>query len=264
MPTTLREIEELFGAQASFDASAGDSFTELPHHRNPDPNPLLHQNTITNESSNYFSPHHPRTNQYRTEDVFSHTTPHADRAQAQAQRDRSPLSRLRQSELSRANMSPSVHSGFRSESSMSPDLANYGSDIDENELQNTGIRSSYRPSSGGFSPPAWRRGWNEQTPRKGGQGGGGGGQGLGVLGADREAGSRYASREATPDYASADEGDMVAYASRVRLPTGSLSPEKQRSPSPERDFAAIGVKREQAERDLASIPEEKNDGCEST
>lgn len=43
------------------------------------------------------------------------------------------------------------------------------------------------------------------------------------------------SRDSTPDFESADEGEdtTLAAAARTRLPTGSLSPEKQRSPSPE-------------------------------
>ena len=43
------------------------------------------------------------------------------------------------------------------------------------------------------------------------------------------------SRESSPEFESADEGgdETLAAAARTRLPTGSLSPEKQRSPSPD-------------------------------
>jgi hypothetical protein len=94
---------------------------------------------------------------------------------------------------------PSHHSGFRSDS--------------ESELA---------PSEGGrYSPPAWRRQgdgvrssgfWNRHT--------------LGER-------SR-ASRESSMEFESADEGDATLEAARrTRLPTGSLSPEKRRSPSPD-------------------------------
>ncbi|PBP25326.1 hypothetical protein BUE80_DR003784 [Diplocarpon rosae] len=77
-------------------------------------------------------------------------------------------------------------------------------------------------SGGRFSPPAWRRDgngnrssgfWNRTT--------------LGKRG-------REDSRESTPDYESADEGQdsTLAAAARTRLPTGSMSPEKRTSPSP--------------------------------
>jgi hypothetical protein len=43
------------------------------------------------------------------------------------------------------------------------------------------------------------------------------------------------SRESSPEYEDADDGGdaMLAAAARTRLPTGSLSPEKGRSPSPD-------------------------------
>ncbi|CAG8976140.1 hypothetical protein HYALB_00002421 [Hymenoscyphus albidus] len=97
---------------------------------------------------------------------------------------------------------PSHHSGFRSETS---------SEMGDSSL-----------SGGRFSPPAWRRDgngnrssgfWNRGQSR------------LGLGGGD--------SRDGTPECESGDERDRtLEAAARVRLPTGSLSPEKQRSPSP--------------------------------
>jgi len=53
------------------------------------------------------------------------------------------------------------------------------------------------------------------------------------------------SRESSPEYQDADDGDAtLEAAARTRLPTGSLSPEKRRSPSPDpfpsavRDFGS--------------------------
>lgn len=46
--------------------------------------------------------------------------------------------------------------------------------------------------------------------------------------------SREMSRESSPEYQDADDGDAtLEAAARTRLPTGSLSPEKRRSPSPD-------------------------------
>lgn len=95
---------------------------------------------------------------------------------------------------------PSHHSGFRSET-----------DSD---------RSPAPSDSGGrYSPPAWRRdrdgnrssGFWARLPR------------------------REDSRESSPEFESADEGEdeTLAAARRTRLPTGSLSPEKQGTPAPE-------------------------------
>ena len=98
---------------------------------------------------------------------------------------------------------PSHHSGFRSDSD---------SEVAESV------------SGGRFSPPAWRREgngnrssgfWNNRSNM------------LGNRGRD--------SRESSLEYESADDGGdaTLAAAARTRLPTGSLSPEKQRSPSPD-------------------------------
>ena len=98
---------------------------------------------------------------------------------------------------------PSHHSGFRSDSE---------SDMAASE------------SGGRYSPPAWRREgngqrssgfWNRRSP---------------TLGERNEV-----SRESSVEYESADDGGdaTLEQAARTRLPTGSLSPEKRRSPSPD-------------------------------
>ncbi|KFZ14096.1 hypothetical protein V502_06249 [Pseudogymnoascus sp. VKM F-4520 (FW-2644)] len=132
---------------------------------------------------------------------------------------------------------PSQHSGFREPSDSEDD--------------------PIRPdSSGGYSPPAWRRTagarssgfWNRR---------------------DNILNRGGASREASPEtWESAEEGDAtLAAAARVRLPTGSLSPEKRRSPSPDAfmgggDFGRAfgGVKKEEVSGvvPLATIPENPN------
>ncbi|KAI9649037.1 hypothetical protein NHQ30_001604 [Ciborinia camelliae] len=102
---------------------------------------------------------------------------------------------------------PSQHSGFRSDTDSEDDL-----------------RDSV--SRGGYSPPAWRREengnrsngfWNRHSK---------------ILGKRH----RELSRESSPEYESADEGSgsdpILAAAIKTRLPTGSLSPENKRSPSP--------------------------------
>jgi hypothetical protein len=110
---------------------------------------------------------------------------------------------------------PSAHSGFRSD-----DLAS-----------ETGASDS-EASAGGYSPPAWRRLGNGDRSsgfwRKGDDL-------MTMFDADDDldiGGGR--SRESSPEYESADEGDeILAQAIRTRLPAGSVSPEKERSPEPE-------------------------------
>ncbi|KUJ21808.1 uncharacterized protein LY89DRAFT_384897 [Mollisia scopiformis] len=132
---------------------------------------------------------------------------------------------------------PSHHSGFRSDS--------------ESEMADS-------VSGGRYSPPAWRRldengnrssgFWNKRPTA------------LGKRSRD--------SRESSPEYESADEGDdTLAAAARVRLPTGSLSPEKRRSPSPDpypagdKDFGnTFGsmIKHEEQEHAIDPSVENKN------
>lgn len=76
------------------------------------------------------------------------------------------------------------------------------------------------------------------------------------------------SRESSPEFESADEGDdTLAAAARVRLPTGSVSPEKRRSPSPDpyptgdKDFSnTFGsmIKKEEVEQALVPAVENTN------
>lgn len=102
---------------------------------------------------------------------------------------------------------PSQHSGFRSDTDSEDDL-----------------RDSV--SRGGYSPPAWRREEN------GNRSSGFWNRHSNILGKRH----RELSRESSPEYESADEGGgsdpTLAAAVRTRLPTGSISPEKKRSPSP--------------------------------
>jgi hypothetical protein len=129
---------------------------------------------------------------------------------------------------------PSHHSGFRS-------------DTDSEMAESV--------SGGRFSPPAWRRDakgnrssgfWNRQSPI------------LGKRSRD--------SRESSPEYESADDGHdaTLAAAVRTRLPTGSLSPEKRRSPSPSLypaggDFGkTFGAAIKEEENDAVVMPSTEN------
>ncbi|TAQ84779.1 hypothetical protein B7494_g6902 [Chlorociboria aeruginascens] len=98
---------------------------------------------------------------------------------------------------------PSHHSGFRSDT--------------DSEMADS-------VSGGGYSPPAWRRETN-------------GNRSSGFWNKRFDVpGKRFmGSREGSPEYESADDGGdaTLAAAARTRLPTGSLSPEKGRSPSPD-------------------------------
>jgi hypothetical protein len=119
---------------------------------------------------------------------------------------------------------PSAHSGFRSEES--------------DEEGGDGAQGS-AASAGGYSPPAWRRlgnggqssGFWRAPPAAGGFGG------FDVEGRDR-------SRESSPEYEDSvvdevlgqmeeEKEEVLARAVRTRLPAGSMSPEKGRSPEPE-------------------------------
>ncbi|KAK4109746.1 hypothetical protein N656DRAFT_791601 [Canariomyces notabilis] len=130
---------------------------------------------------------------------------------------------------------PSAHSGFRSDDTASEAGA-----------------SDSGASAGGYSPPAWRRlgngdrssGFWRKTDNN-------------LMDMYDDAVRR--SRESSPEYESADEGDeILAQAIRTRLPTGSLSPEKERSPEPEYYPAqqhlideAINIKQEDLDARLA-------------
>jgi hypothetical protein len=112
-----------------------------------------------------------------------------------------------------------------SRSSGSPSRAAFRSDTE-----------SERPPSasvGRYSPPAWRRDGN-------------GNRSSGFWQRDRTHAWRVRDdmRDSSPEFESADEGDredrMLAAAARTRLPTGSLSPEKQGSPAPDVLLATAG------------------------
>ena len=158
----------------------------------------------------------------------------------------------------------SAHSGFRSSS----DVA---SEMDESE--------SSEASAGGYSPPAWRRLGNGDRSsgfwRKGEAD-------LAALfdGVDDvdDVDDDNRSRDTSPEYESADEGDddILAQAIRTRLPTGSLSPE--RSPEPEYHNAQqqhtgdVGIKIKQEEtddfvlsrlKDVSARSKEVNDNCKT-
>lgn len=124
---------------------------------------------------------------------------------------------------------PSSHSEFRSD--------HLDSDSEED----------VRPeSSGGYSPPAYRR------TRDGGRSTDFWNPHDNVL-----------KRESSPEWHSGDEFDAtLAAATRTRLPTGSISPEKRRSPSPEkadRGRTSNPLKKEQVSSvSPTKVPENSN------
>lgn len=153
---------------------------------------------------------------------------------------------------------PSVHSGFRSDDTES--------DMSDQEVDGG------EASHGGYSPPAWRRlangdrssgFWRKANSRLNAidplllSGFGGLGGGLGNGGWSREF-------ETSPEYDSMNEDDMdqdaiLQKAIRTRLPTGSLSPEKERSPEPEyarRQQLQKQAERQQKHQRLAPVIEE--------
>ncbi|ESA42151.1 hypothetical protein NCU04808 [Neurospora crassa OR74A] len=153
---------------------------------------------------------------------------------------------------------PSVHSGFRSDDTES--------DMSDQEVDGG------EASHGGYSPPAWRRlangdrssgFWRKANSRLNAidplllSGFGGLGGGLGNGGWSREF-------ETSPEYDSMNEDDMdqdaiLQKAIRTRLPTGSLSPEKERSPEPEyarRQQLQKQAERQQQHQRLAPVIEE--------
>lgn len=109
---------------------------------------------------------------------------------------------------------PSTHSGFLKSDT----------EADLSEMENSTV------SAGGYSPPAWRRLGNGDRSsgfwRKGDNL-------LGYGGLPPQ----WRSRESSPEYDSVDEDcddeEILAAAIRTRLPTGSMSPEKERSPEPD-------------------------------
>ncbi|ROW03056.1 hypothetical protein VMCG_05728 [Cytospora schulzeri] len=106
---------------------------------------------------------------------------------------------------------PSTHSGFLKSDT----------EVDLSEMENSTV------SAGGYSPPAWRRLGNGDRSsgfwRKGDN----------LLGYGGLPPQGRRSMESSPEYDSADEDiddeDILAAAIRTRLPTGSMSPEKERN-----------------------------------
>ncbi|KAK4164554.1 hypothetical protein QBC43DRAFT_288803 [Cladorrhinum sp. PSN259] len=144
---------------------------------------------------------------------------------------------------------PSAHSGFRSDDVMS-----------ETESLES-VDTDLERSSGRYSPPAWRRLGNGDRSsgfwRK--------------TETDRQLlyeimNQRPTSRDGSPGFESADEfGDeILEEAIRTRLP-GSMSPEKERSPAPERYYnaqqhlqsinEAIAIKQEDDQIRMSDIKE---------
>jgi hypothetical protein len=109
---------------------------------------------------------------------------------------------------------PSAHSGFRSDDTASEPASDSDSEA----------------SAGGYSPPAWRRLGNGDRSSGFWRKGDDLMRMLGGEGNDEEGGESRCSRESSPDYESADE--ILAQAIRTRLPAGSVSPDKERSPEP--------------------------------
>ena len=134
---------------------------------------------------------------------------------------------------------PSQHSGFKSDDSEA--------DVESN-------------SEGPWSPPAWKQqntgsGWYRHQPYQQGNPD------------PRSSGSPSRSRETSPKYESAreDEGDVTIPAN-IPLPRGSLSPVKERSPSPSpypagrQDFGETFGQAEQA----AVMPESPNNCAQAS
>jgi hypothetical protein len=123
----------------------------------------------------------------------------------------------------------STHSGFRSD-----DLTSEATGEEDEEDLDSEV------SAGGYSPPAWRRLGNGD--RSSGFWGKSDDlfQLLNRAAEEERAREEEEARRANPAYASEggedlydDEDEILAQAIRTRLPTGSLSPEEERSPEPE-------------------------------
>ncbi|KAK7714680.1 hypothetical protein SLS63_011654 [Diaporthe eres] len=131
---------------------------------------------------------------------------------------------------------PSTHSGFLKSDT----------EADLSEMENSTV------SAGGYSPPAWRRLGNGDRSsgfwRKGDNL-------LGYGGLPPQ----WRSRESSPEYDSVDEDcdddQILAAAIRTRLPTGSMSPEKERSPEP--DYMKPRFHNKTANRNGNEIPNAK-------
>lgn len=92
--------------------------------------------------------------------------------------------------------------------------------------------SEIRGGGGGYSPPAWRRLGNGDRSSGFWRKGGDNLLGYGGLPPDLDYDSLDECDEDV-DLGEDEEDDILAAAIRTRLPTGSMSPEKERSPEPE-------------------------------
>ena len=112
----------------------------------------------------------------------------------------------------------------RSELSQSPPFSPSHQSHYQSEDSDSDSERPESVSGGGYSPPAWRR--SKNGVRSSGF----------WRSSDSVLGKRSrSSRDSSPEYESAEDGadKILAAAARTRLPTGSLSPEKRRSPSPD-------------------------------
>jgi hypothetical protein len=147
------------------------------------------------------------------------------------------------------------HSGFRSDDT--------ASELNESEMD-------MEVSAGGYSPPAWRRLGNgdrssgfwrksdDLTLDAAGFGG---------FNAGGHRNWRGSSYETESDD---DDDEVLAQAMRTRLPTGSVSPDKERSPEPEYPARMVPcdpdqqIKSEMADEDMKSTitaPREPGENC---
>ena len=124
---------------------------------------------------------------------------------------------------------PSQRSGF-AQSSMHTD------DLDQESVTSDLMDAASSLSGGGYSPPAWRRMGNGDRDfgswRR--SDGGGNPMGLGFGRPDWQQQHHY-DDGLIDDEDVAENDDVLRRAIRTRLPTGSLSPEKGRTPEPGAD-----------------------------
>ncbi len=104
----------------------------------------------------------------------------------------------------------------------------------EEDLDAEGEDSDAGSAAGGYSPPAWRRLGNGDRssgfwrgPRND------------VLAAMPP--PRPSTRDSSPELDDSDDDGLLERAIRTRLPLGSQSPEKRRSPSPEAEEPTIRI-----------------------
>jgi hypothetical protein len=152
---------------------------------------------------------------------------------------------------------PSHHSGFRSDAGMTDQ-----SEVDAGPDPDHPDRDPDSASAGGYSPPAWRR---LENGRKS--------SGFwrtsdNILG-DFRRHRPDPPLSSPPDYDSFDDDDhdhdydydheadvdVLARAARTRLPTGSLSPEKGRSPDPDPGGTATTLKIDDVVASKTPVPD---------